>query len=162
MGMTSQYKILDDHELETILSSPRLIEDILFPEQDDDPFKGQVSLGKEWHSIHYILCECLETDGSLDSEVVLGGVEIGPDLGYGPARIFKASKVTEIADVLESVKFVELATDVVVEEEVKSQIYGGFNQDRGIIEQQYLLFRQLSKLFGEAAKNNKAVLTYFS
>ena len=57
-----------------------------------------LSLDKAWHGVHYVLCGTVEPDESLLSQAVLGGTEIGEDFsGYGPARVFTAAQVAELA-----------------------------------------------------------------
>jgi hypothetical protein len=57
-----------------------------------------LSLEKDWHAVHYLLCGAAEPGKSLLSQVVLGGTEVGDDdLGYGPARYFDANKTADIA-----------------------------------------------------------------
>jgi len=45
-----------------------------------------VELDKAWHGIHYLLTGGAEPNGTLASKVIMGGENIGPDLGYGPAQ----------------------------------------------------------------------------
>jgi hypothetical protein len=56
-----------------------------------------LSLDKAWHGVHYLLCGEVEPGASLLSQAVLGGTQLGEDLGYGPARYFQADQVAEIA-----------------------------------------------------------------
>ena len=56
-----------------------------------------LSIEKAWHGVHYLLCGEVEPGGTLLSQAILGGVEIGEDMGFGPARYFTADQVGEIA-----------------------------------------------------------------
>jgi len=58
---------------------------------------ANISLDKAWHGVHYLLCGKLEPGTDLASQAVMGGTEIGDDLGYGPARYFEANEVAAIA-----------------------------------------------------------------
>jgi Domain of unknown function (DUF1877) len=58
---------------------------------------ASISLDKAWHGVHYLLCGNAEPGADLASQAVMGGTEVGEDLGYGPARYFDADKVAEIA-----------------------------------------------------------------
>jgi hypothetical protein len=58
---------------------------------------ASISIDKAWHGVHYLLCGKVEPGSDLASQAVMGGTEIGDDLGYGPARYFDAAKVAEIA-----------------------------------------------------------------
>ena len=60
-----------------------------------------VSIDKAWHGLHYLLCGAPEpTPGPL-GQAVFGGIEIGEDQGYGPARYFTPAQVVEIASALQ-------------------------------------------------------------
>jgi uncharacterized protein DUF1877 len=61
---------------------------------------AKISLDKAWHGVHYLLCGEIEPGSAIPSQAVMGGVEVGEDLGYGPARYFDADKVREIAHAL--------------------------------------------------------------
>jgi hypothetical protein len=52
-----------------------------------------ITLEKAWHAVHYLMCGATEPGSSPLSQIVMGGTEIGEDLGYGPARYFEADKV---------------------------------------------------------------------
>jgi hypothetical protein len=58
---------------------------------------ASLSLDKAWHGVHYLLCGKVEPGADLASQAVMGGTEVGEDLGYGPARYFDANKVAAIA-----------------------------------------------------------------
>ncbi len=61
---------------------------------------AKISIDKAWHGVHYLLCGQVEPGATIPSQAVMGGTEIGEDLGYGPARYFVADKVREIAEEL--------------------------------------------------------------
>src|SRR5262249_32529795 len=62
---------------------------------------GVLSLDKEWHGLHFILCGEQGPGESLLSQVVMGGEEIGEDFsGYGPARCFSPARIAEMAAAL--------------------------------------------------------------
>ncbi len=58
---------------------------------------GSITLDKNWHGVHFLLCGAPEPGITLLSQVVMGGVEIGEDdNGYGPARYFDAARTAAI------------------------------------------------------------------
>jgi uncharacterized protein DUF1877 len=63
---------------------------------------AKISLDKAWNGVHYLLCGEIEPGSAIPSQAVLGGVEVGEDLGYGPARYFDTVKVHQIAQALSS------------------------------------------------------------
>ena len=61
---------------------------------------ADISVDKAWHGVHYLLCGAVEPGATIASQAVIGGVEVGEDLGYGPARYFDVDKVNAIANEL--------------------------------------------------------------
>jgi len=61
---------------------------------------AKISLDKAWHGVHYLLCGDAEPGSAIPSHAVMGGVEVGEDLGYGPARYFEADEVRAISQAL--------------------------------------------------------------
>jgi hypothetical protein len=47
--------------------------------------------------VHYLLCGQPQAGSDLASQAVMGGTEVGDNLGYGPARYFEADRVAAIA-----------------------------------------------------------------
>ena len=65
------------------------------------PGKGtSISIEKAWHGLHYLLCGEVEPGSRPLSQAILGGAEVGEDMGYGPARYFTLTQVAGIADEL--------------------------------------------------------------
>jgi hypothetical protein len=64
--------------------------------QTSGPLKS-ISLDKAWHGVHYLLCGKADSDSSTAAQAVMGGTEVGDDLGYGPARYFDAAEVADLA-----------------------------------------------------------------
>ena len=61
-----------------------------------------LEMDKAWHGIHYLLTgDPLSSRGVL-GQVIFGGVEFGPDIGYGPARYINPRQVGEIAAALKN------------------------------------------------------------
>jgi hypothetical protein len=58
---------------------------------------ADISIEKAWHGVHYLLCGQAVPGSDLASQVVMGGTDVGDDIGYGPARYFKPDQVAAIA-----------------------------------------------------------------
>ena len=59
-----------------------------------------VNLDKAWHGLHYLFTGSpSDTKGAL-GQAILGGREIGKDLGYGPARVLSPEQVKNISQAL--------------------------------------------------------------
>ena len=64
---------------------------------EDEPGEDGLNLEKSWHVLHYLLTgKAEEAPGPLGN-AILGGTEIGGDLGYGPARFLTPQQVREVA-----------------------------------------------------------------
>jgi hypothetical protein len=60
-------------------------------------------IDKSWHGIHFLLTGRAQGGSPPLSNAVLGGTEIGQDLGYGPARYLSPHQVKEVARALEPI-----------------------------------------------------------
>lgn len=58
---------------------------------------ADISIDKAWHGVHYLLCGRAVPGTDLASQAVMGGTDVGDDLGYGPARYFTPDKVAAMA-----------------------------------------------------------------
>jgi hypothetical protein len=61
----------------------------------------ETSLGKMWQAVHYLLAGTSDLAEPPLGIAVYGGAEVGPDLGYGPARVLAPAQVAAVADALE-------------------------------------------------------------
>jgi len=120
---------------------------------------ARLKMDKEWHGIHFLLRgDAWSNDGPY-GQAVLGGTDIGPDLGYGPARLLNADEVAEIAAALAGVPIDGLRSrynPVAMGEFV----YPGVWEAEGDEALVWLLagFRQLADFYARAAAGGNAVL----
>lgn len=61
-----------------------------------------LDLDKAWHGLHYLLTGSPYDNHGPLGQAIMGGREVGEDLGYGPARILSPEQVREIAGALGS------------------------------------------------------------
>ncbi|MEW6688555.1 MAG: YfbM family protein [Pseudomonadota bacterium] len=118
-------------------------------------------MDKEWHGIHYLLTgDPWSTKGPY-GQVILGGKEIGPDLGYGPARVLSTSQVAEIASTLKSLSEEQLRKRYDPAAMTKAEIYPEMIWQReGEAALVWLLegYRKLVDFYAKAAAQGKVVL----
>ncbi|HVH36263.1 MAG TPA: YfbM family protein [Tahibacter sp.] len=159
MGATANIKFLTADEVACVTAAPDEIDDFLFPPEAENPFEGQIGLDKSWHAIHYVLTGTAGPDGSVLGDAILGGREIGPDLGYGRARLLPADRVHEIADALAAVDFRERFD--ATPDDVPAQIYLGQGLKH---EYAYLAhhFQHLLHAYASAARDDRALLIYLA
>ncbi len=121
---------------------------------------ASLSIDKAWHGVHYLLCGKVEPGSDLASQAVMGGTEVGEDLGYGPARYFDAAEVAAIARELSRPNLeAEMDARFDPDKMVSLGIYPGqfvSSEDR-----QWLMdaFRQLRQFYVDASAANLAVVT---
>jgi hypothetical protein len=124
--------------------------------------RPRLSLDKNWHGVHYLLCGNPEPDTSLLSKAVLGGNPLGDDdegfSGYGPARYINAAEVAQLSEALNNPELEPEASarfDAGKMNDLK--IYPGFRpQDADALLDS---LRQLRDFYAEAAKQGKAIVT---
>ncbi len=159
MGATANIKFLTADEVARLTAAPDEIDDFLFPLGVENPFEGQVCLDKSWHAIHYVMTGTAGPDGSALGDAILGGREIGPDLGYGHARLLPADRVREIADALAALDFRERFD--ATPDDVPAQIYLGrdLKQERAYLARH---FQHLLQAYAVAARDGLALLIYLA
>lgn len=120
---------------------------------------ASISLDKAWHGVHYLLCGKAEPGTDLASQAVMGGTEIGDDLGYGPARYFDVDEVAAIARELTRPNLeAQMLARWDRDQMVQLGIYpAGFEPD----DDQWLMkaFRQLRQFYIDASAAKQAVVT---
>lgn len=120
---------------------------------------ADISLDKAWHGVHYLLCGKAEPGTDLASQAVMGGTEVGDDLGYGPARYFDVDEVAAMARELSRPNLeAEMMARWDPNKMAQLGIYpAGFTPD----DQQWLMdaFRKLREFYVDASAAKQAVVT---
>ena len=120
---------------------------------------ASISLDKAWHGVHYLLCGQIDAGSDLASQAIMGGKELGDDLGYGPARYFDAAQVAAIARELSRPNLeAEMTARFDPAQMTKLGIYpNGFEAS----DQKWLMdaFRELRQFYVDASAASLAVVT---
>jgi hypothetical protein len=119
---------------------------------------ANISLDKAWHGVHYLLCGQVEPGAAISSQVVIGGTEVGEDLGYGPARYFEADKVRAIANELGRAT---LEAEMIARfDPVKMTTFGIYPGGWKAGDVDWLMeeFRRLRQFYADASAGNLAVV----
>jgi len=122
----------------------------------------KLSLDKEWHGVHFLLCGEAEPGKSLLSKAVMGGTDLGEDdegfSGYGPARCFSAKEVAEISTALSAAEVEERAAERFdAPRMTKLGIYPGFRPTDA--EPLMDALRKLRDFYADAAGKGMAIVT---
>lgn len=124
----------------------------------DGPNEEGLSLEKSWHVLHYLLTEKVEEAPPPLGNAILGGKEIGDDLGYGPARFLTPQQVREVAMALAAISKDELAVRFDLKAMIAANIYPV--RDESELELARYYFNHLSRYYSDAAASGNAMLLY--
>lgn len=122
----------------------------------------KLSLEKDWHGVHYLLCGAAGPGDSLLSQAVLGGKTLGEDdegfSGYGPARLFTPKHVKDIHEALSDGAVDAEATERFDAKKMTGlDIYPGWREsDReGVLD----ALRTLKAFYADAAEKGSGIVT---
>jgi hypothetical protein len=97
-SMIGSYRQISPQQLEELKRNPDGMEALLSAEATPDDMAMDVD--KAWNGLHYVLTGTAEGGQPPLSQAVLGGTEIGGDVGYGPARFLTPEQVRQVAQAL--------------------------------------------------------------
>ncbi|SMC26563.1 protein of unknown function [Andreprevotia lacus DSM 23236] len=103
MGMAACFVAVDPDSLHKLQQSPALLEGFLYPDDGDSEPPNYIDVDKAWHGIHFMLTGTDYGGAEPLSLAVLGGKEIGDDVGYGPARVLEPAQVQAVAAALATI-----------------------------------------------------------
>jgi len=102
MGMVGCFAAVNSDTQKKMRSDPSLIEGFLYPDDGDGEPENSIDVDKSWHGIHFVLTGRSDGGEGPLAMAVLGGDEVGDDVGYGPARFLAPGQVKEVAAALET------------------------------------------------------------
>jgi hypothetical protein len=116
-------------------------------------------LEKSWHALHFLLTEKIEGGNPPLANAILGGTNIGEDLGYGPARYLTPDEVKDVSKALLKISSEKLKTKFNVKKLQSNEIYPAVWEKNSI---EWLLdfYEKMVSYYQEAAKNNQAMLLW--
>ncbi len=162
MSMNAVFVQVDSDELSSFEADPASVEALFDDEAAASGERPILSLDKDWHGVHYLLCGKAEPGRDLLSQAVMGGVDIGDDdegfSGYGPARGFAPDLVAELAKALSEPQLKSQATArFVAERMTQLGIYPGWRASDA--DQAMNGVRRLRDFYGDAAAKGQAIVT---
>jgi hypothetical protein len=123
MGMIGYFAAVNQDDLDRLRDDPGLIEEYLYPNDGGDGPPYYVDVDKAWHGIHFMLTGKPEGGAEPLSLAVLGGEEVGDDMGYGPARFLTPEQVRRVAAALEKLSIDEFASRYAPKEMEAAKVY---------------------------------------
>jgi hypothetical protein len=124
----------------------------------------ELEVDKAWHGLHFLLTGTA-WDGDFPLNfIVVGGEEVGEDLGYGPARALRSEDVRKIDSALEPFTSDELGRRFDAERMTELQIYpfGWSHDPEGELEYLLEFYGELRAFLRRTAEQGHALLVYLS
>ena len=161
MGMTASFASITPAELEELRCDASSASDLLFERVAADNLASGVDIDKSWAAIHFMLTGSQWGGAEPELLPVMGGTEIGADIGYGPARYLTPAQVEAAHGVLNALPSAELKKRFIPAKLEEADIYpSGIWLDEGTDGFEYIehWYEQLRQFYAAAARNGNAVL----
>ncbi|MCK9684846.1 YfbM family protein [Scleromatobacter humisilvae] len=166
MGMIACLAPLTAEQLETLRGDPDSLQEFIFPDEDTyAPPKGSIDLDKSWHGMHYLLTGTADGGEGPLGLPIIGGEELGEDMGVGPARFLTPQQVGEVSAALSGLAEAALAARYDPQDMDAQQIYpSGIWERDGAQGLDYVLhyYRKLVAFYAGAAQRGDAVLLWIA
>ncbi len=161
MGMIGNFMQVSPEQLDSLKQRPDSVGEYLFPEDGELP--NCCDIDKAWQGIHFLLAgDPWQGEGPL-GQVVLGGTELGEDLGYGPARYLTADQVKEVAQAIQPIDRDELSSRFEPQAMAEADIYSFHLEDAEDDLNYYLTYYdELKRYYTAAAANGQAMLLFLA
>ncbi|WP_433946964.1 YfbM family protein [Paenibacillus sp. SN-8-1] len=156
--MIGNLKQISEETLDLIIKGEVDAETVVFDEKEVG-----LDLDKSWHAIHFLLNGSAWEGEAPLFNVILGGTEVGEDLGYGKTRYLTNKEVQEVALTLVNITEEDLKQrfDAAVMNELEIYPSQDWSQDE---EMEYVLFyySELKEYYMEAVRQGNAMLLFIS
>ena len=166
MGMAAFFVPIAPEKLKELTADPSQVEAFLFPADDDSDVEpeGSVDVDKVWHGIHFLLCAIAKDEQSPLNSAVLGGTELGEDLGYGAPRALEPTQVQQISEALRAVSVEQLERAFDPSAMSNADVYPDIWQRDGKDALGYLVhfFPTLVSFYSDAARNGQGAILYLA
>lgn len=159
MSMIGYFLQITPAQLRKAIDDPATIEPLIYPK--DEEAANALDIDKAWHGIHFMLTGDVWGGDVPLCDAVLGGTEIGNDVGYGPARYLDVDGVRAVVDALRTLPREELGKRFDAAEMRTKDIYPPIWED-GDDALDYLLFwyETMRAYYLDAALKGNAMLKW--
>ncbi|MGI4760735.1 MAG: YfbM family protein [Janthinobacterium lividum] len=161
--MTGILRQLDEKKLEAFLSKPDEVLDFV---DSDVPATDELDIEKAWHGLHFMLTGTAWEGVEPVCYLLSGGEQIGNeeehDVGYGPARGIRASKVQNFANAISVITEQNFANLYDGQKMAALELYPRGWEEEPAEMQNWLTssFNSLQEFVKQAAQKKKALLIY--
>jgi hypothetical protein len=121
-----------------------------------------LDIHKSWHGLHWLLCQDAWDGPEPLRHAVLGGEEIGDDLGYGPAHLVDAETVRAVAAALADTSRGTLRRRFDPQAMAAAEIYGFDEEDNEWRRDFLAAFDHVKRFFADAAGRGHSVLIWLT
>jgi hypothetical protein len=164
--MIGNFVAITPQQLAALQADPSQVVGFLYPEDEDEESElpNHLDVDKAWHAIHFLL-NGKTWDGEMPWFLaVLGGAEIGEDVGYGPARFLTPQEVKTVAAALSTISAAELAKRYDPKAMDEAEIYPEIWMRDGAEGLEYVqaYFREMVEFYRTAAERGDAALLFIN
>lgn len=164
MSMIGNAVEVTSAQLKELLADPDTVSSFLYAEEGNKPV-AHLDLDKAWHGIHFLLTGEVWGGEGPHAMAVLGGVAVGDDVGYGPARYLTVEEVRSVANALGKISRDMLRKRYIPSAFEHAQVYPtGIWEVEGEQAFEWLMpwYAELVSFYKRAAENGNAVLLYIN
>jgi hypothetical protein len=164
MSMIGNLIAVNPDQLQLLVRDPDSIEAFIYPDDGDSEPDNHIDLDKSWHAIHFTLNgKAWEGDEPLFL-TILGGTEIGEDVGYGPARYLRPEQVKAVAAALTGISPENFVARFNPSELVAAEIYPEIWTDEDDDGSEYVssYYSDLREFYRAASERGDAMLIYLN
>jgi hypothetical protein len=161
MSMIGNFLQITPAQLQALVENPTSVQALLYP--DDGDRAESIDIDKAWHGIHFMLTGEAWGGSAPLANIVLGGTEIGGDVGYGPAHYLTPEELRAAAEAVRELPPDEFARRFDAEKLSANQIYPEI-WDEGDETLDYLrhYYETLRAYYLDAAAKGNAMLKYLN
>jgi hypothetical protein len=121
--------------------------------------RPNLAIEKSWQAIHFVLNGDPWKGSGLLNNAVLGGQEVGEDMGYGKARYLDPFKVVQTSTALDKISDEEFKRKAQAADFRGKQIYVyGDQLSKEDLEELCYFFKQIQQFFRTASDKSKGIL----
>lgn len=163
MSMIGTFAATDAATLAQLKADHGAVYQFLYPDDGDGEPANAVDVDKAWHGIHYLLTGCAEGGPAPLSWAVMGGEEVGEDLGFGPARILQPAEVGMVSAALSATDEATLKARFLPDRMTAAQIYPDtiwLREDDQAFDYLMVHYRVLVAFYRNAAKRGDGVVLW--
>lgn len=163
MSMVGNFQSFTLDQIKSLIDNNGNIDEEISANYLNEDNPDYLYIDKAWHGIHYILTDSSWEGEKPQSLVILGGDDIGDDLGYGPGKLIMPDEVIEVSKYLNSIDLITFRRKFNPDSFEKAEIYPqGIWYEEKMEAYEYIeeYLKKVIEYYNLAAKLDKAVIKY--